>query len=89
MKTTENSLDTPPYDMRLFSDWINFYKPDYVSKRVLSILVNEYISGDEDALFGKFNQLIKSEFYQLCVTFRDCFDFIGLNDEFKHWQHNK
>lgn len=86
--STQPAMVGLQYVMRLFSDWIDFYKPDYISKIVLSSLLNKYISGNKDALFGKFDQLIKSESYQLCAIFRDCFNFIGLNEEFKHWQSN-
>ena len=67
--------------------WVSEYKPDYVSKIVLSSLLDKYQKGDKEPLFAKFKQLIEDEQYKLATIFRDCFIYVGINDEFRAWSN--
>ena len=69
----------------LFINWGVYYKVDYISKRVLSILIGKYIEGEKAPLFGKMCQLIKDENFELCAIFKSMFDYIGINDDFNEW----
>ena len=70
---------------RSFLSWIESYKPDHVSKIVLSELLGKYENGDKESLFKKFKQLIDDEHYKLAEIFRDCLIYIKINDEFRAW----
>ena len=70
---------------RSFRAWVSEYKPDYVSKIVLSSLLEKYQNGDKEPLFLKFKQLIESEHYKLAEIFKACLTYIGINEEFRAW----
>ena len=70
---------------RSFLAWVGEYKPDHVSKIVLSSLLDKYQNGYKEPLFSKFKQLIDSEHYELAAIFRDCLIYVGINDEFIAW----
>lgn len=73
---------------RSFLLWVGKYNPDFVSRRVLSLLTEKYASGDKDALFGKMKQLEESEHYELCAMFKNMFDSMNLNKEYLRWAKN-
>lgn len=73
---------------RSFLRWVDEFKPDFVSRRVLGLLIGKYASGDIDALFGKMKQLERDEHYRLCVIFKSMFDSMKINDEYVHWVEN-
>ncbi len=74
----------------IYFQWVASYKPDRISNLVLyELVVNKYEKGDKGSLFGKFQSLIDNQEYKLCAIFRDCLEFIGLNNEFKKWQSNE
>jgi hypothetical protein len=70
---------------RSFLGWVAYRSPDYVSKIVLSNLLNKYQNGDKEPLFNKFKQLIDDEHYKLAEIFKDCLIYVGINDEFRAW----
>lgn len=65
-----------------FFSWVTAYKPDTISRLVLSSLIEKYAQGNEDALFEKMNQLIISENYRLCAIFKSLFDYMDINKEY-------
>ena len=69
-----------------FLRWVDEFKPDFVSRRVLGLLVDKYAIGGVDALFGKMKQLERGEHYRLCVIFKSMFDSMKINDEYRAWQ---
>ena len=73
---------------RSFSVWVEEFKPDFVSRRVLGSLIEKYAIGDVDALFGKMKQLETDEHYRLCVIFKSMFDSMNINDEYVRWAKN-
>lgn len=73
---------------RSFLLWVGKYKPDFVSRSVLSLLTEKYGSGDKDALFGKMKQLEEGEHYELCSMFKNMFDSMNLNTEYLRWAKN-
>ncbi len=70
---------------RCFWAWCADYKPDTVSRLVLGNLIEKYVNGDEDALFGKMLQLVKDEHYRLCVIFKSMFDYMDINKDYLRW----
>lgn len=70
---------------RCFLSWCADYKPDTVSRLVLGSLIEKYINGNEDALFGKMHQLVRDEHYQLCVIFKSMFDYMDINKDYLRW----
>lgn len=73
---------------RSFLQWVDEFKPDFVSRRVLGLLIGKYASGDVDVLFGKMKQLERDEHYRLCVIFKSMFDSMKINDEYVRWAKN-
>lgn len=70
---------------RCFLSWCDDYKPDTVSRLVLGSLVEKYVQGNEDALFGKMHQLVRDEHYKLCVIFKSMFDYMDINKGYLRW----
>lgn len=73
---------------RSFLEWVAEFKPDFLSSRVLSVLIGKYAIGDVDALFEKMKQLERDEHYELCVIFKSMFDKMKINDEYVRWTKN-
>lgn len=73
---------------RSFLAWADEYKPDFVSSRVLWLLLKKYANRDKDALFGKMKQLERDEHYRLCAMFKNMFDKMNLNKEYLRWAKN-
>ena len=65
--------------------WVEEYKPDNVSRLVLSSLLDKYSKGNNLPLFEKFKQLVDDEHYKLAIIFRDCLEYIGINDQYNAW----
>jgi hypothetical protein len=70
-----------------FLQWEKESQVDYVTYRVLRSLICKYIDGDSDALFGKFNQLIRDEHYTLCSIFRNFIEYMGLTKEYQSYNN--
>lgn len=79
-------MGTNEFKRKLFVQWCANKKIDYVTITVLDSLLEKYLDGNKDALFGKLQQLINDELYELCAKFTDMFSYVGLNSEFKEWQ---
>ena len=62
----------------MFIYWVNTFKPDPISRRILSMLVDLYIDNNHAPLWDKFNGLIKNESYELAHIFHDCMISIGI-----------
>lgn len=71
-----------------FKEFVLTNQVDLVTTMVLRSLVQKYIQGDKNALFGKMAQLENDNLFSLCAAFKKCFDYIGLNDEFLNWKSN-
>jgi len=76
---------TAPVVRCSFKAWVEEYKPDYISRTVLSSLLDKYKNGNKEPLFLKYKQLIDDEHYKLSKIFRDCLVHVGINDEFRTW----
>ena len=89
MQETNNSPQTPPLQqtavMRSFLLWVGKYNPDFVSRRVLGLLIEKYGMGEKEALFAKMKQLEGDEHYELCTMFKSMFDSMNLNKEYLRW----
>jgi hypothetical protein len=72
-----------------FREFVSTKQIDSVSTMVLRSLVQKYIQGDKDSLFGKMVQLEDDELFSLCEAFKKCFDYIGLNDEFVEYKQTQ
>lgn len=70
---------------RCFLSWVADYKPDTVSRMVLGSLIEKYVQGNEDALFGKMHQLVRDEHYGLCIIFKSLFDYMNINKDYLRW----
>jgi hypothetical protein len=64
---------------RSFLLWVGKYNPDFVSRRVLGLLIEKYGMGEKEALFAKMKQLEGDEHYELCTMFKSMFDSMNLN----------
>jgi hypothetical protein len=71
-----------------FLKWNLSYQPHPISHFMLTTLLELYLMGNKIPLFSKFQRIIDSEQYELAIIFRDCFNAIGINEEFKAWQQN-
>lgn len=74
------------YEYGMFWSWLEKYKPDMVTRKVMMGLMYKYEEGDKESLFGKMKQLISTENYELCAIFHDMFTYTGLQDDFKRWE---
>ena len=45
----------------------------FVTRQVLSRLIDEYLKGNKDALFGKMDQLIEHELFELVIANKNIF----------------
>lgn len=70
---------------RYFLSWCADYKPDTISRLVLGNLIEKYIAGNKDALFGKMHQLVRDEHYRLCAIFKSMFDYMNINKDYLRW----
>jgi hypothetical protein len=70
---------------RSFLLWVGKYNPDFVSRRVLGLLIEKYGMGEKEALFAKMKQLEGDEHYELCTMFKSMFDSMNLNKEYLRW----
>ena len=70
---------------RSFLLWVGKYNPDFVSRRVLGLLIEKYGMGEKEALFAKMKQLECDEHYELCTMFKSMFDSMNLNKEYLRW----
>ncbi len=77
--------DGKPPVRRSFLLWVGKYNPDFVSRRVLGLLIEKYGMGEKEALFAKMKQLEGDEHYELCTMFKSMFDSMNLNKEYLRW----
>lgn len=77
--------DGKPPVRRSFLLWVGKYNPDFVSRRVLGLLIEKYGMGEKEALFAKMKQLECDEHYELCTMFKSMFDSMNLNKEYLRW----
>lgn len=74
--------------MASFLKWVKDFNPDFISSKVLHLLIEKYCDGNRDALFGKMKQLESDEHYELCLIFKNMFDSMKLNNEYWLWTRN-
>jgi len=84
-QTTDEATAILPDVRRMFLGWVNEFEPDVVSRSVLASLLAEYSNGNKEPLFKKFKHLTDREFYTLADIFKECFKYIGINDEYLKW----